>query len=74
MKFRDLKNAVASKEKIVWNDPLPIKGNDYEISYIEPLGQFNDFEDEELADVIILIQYNKGGSEAEVFFSEISLK
>ena len=68
MNIREIEDAVINQQKMVWNDPDPIEGNDYEISYIEPLGQFNDLEEEELADVPILIQYNKGGSEAEVFF------
>ena len=65
----ELKKAIAEKKPLKWNDPDPIKGNDYTITYVEPL---EDFDDDEI-DIPILIQYG-GGSEAEVFVSEILLK
>jgi hypothetical protein len=51
---------------LIWNDPNPIEDNDYKISYLE------DIPDEEIDDSTpILIQYNKGDSEAQVFLHEI---
>lgn len=72
MLVSEIKNAIAGGKKLVWNDPAPIEGNDYTISYIEDLSQYDEFEDEELVDCAILIQYNDGGSEAEVLPTEIS--
>jgi hypothetical protein len=65
----ELKKAVAENKPLIWNDPEPIQGNDYNITYVEPL---DDFDDDE-TDIPILIQYG-GGSEAEVFVSEILTK
>jgi hypothetical protein len=66
--IKELKQAINDKKILVWNDPDPIKGNDYTISYIEEL---DDDMDEEFP---ILIQYNNGGSEAQVYLHEIILK
>ena len=66
--IEELKQAISENKELVWNDPDPIEGNDYTISYIEPL---NDEVDEYFE---ILIQYNNGGSEAQVFLHEILLK
>ena len=59
--LRDLKQAIAENKTLVWNDPDPIEGNDYTITFIEAI-------DEEVFcdDYPILIQYG-GGSEAEVY-------
>ena len=65
--FKELKTAIKNNIPLVWNDPDPIEGNDYTITYIEPLGDIND------RDSPILIQYG-GGSEAEVFLHEIKIK
>jgi hypothetical protein len=65
--FDELKEAIASNKQMVWNDPDPIKGNDYTITYIEPI------DDEFDSDTPILIQYGEG-SEAQVFLHEILLK
>ena len=64
----ELKEAVAAGVPLVWNDPDPIEGNDYTITFIEDI-------DEEVfdEDYPILIQYG-GGSEAEVYLHEIVLK
>lgn len=35
MNYKELKKAIENKTPIVWNDPLPIEGNDYTISYID---------------------------------------
>ena len=67
--FAELKKAVAEKTPLIWNDPDPIQGNNYNITYVEPL---DDFDDDE-TDIPILIHYG-GGSEAEVFVSEILTK
>lgn len=66
--LNDLKKAIENKVPLVWNDPDPIPGNNYTISYIE-----------ELTDDIdnyspILIQYNDAGSEAQVYLHEILVK
>lgn len=66
--IQELKEAIINNIPLVWNDPDPIKGNDYTISYI---GDIDDDFDEYTP---ILIQYNDGGSEAEVFLHEISIK
>lgn len=44
---------------MIWNDPDPIEGNDYKVSYFK-----------QLCSETAIIQYG-GGSEAEVFLSEI---
>lgn len=66
--IKELKEAIRNNVSLVWNDPDPIKGNDYTISYIE---QIDDEFDEYTP---ILIQYNNGGSEAQVFLHEILIK
>lgn len=65
--IEELNRAWVNNLILVWNDPDPIKGNDYTISYIEDL---NDLDE----DSPILIQYNNGGSEAQVFLHEILIK
>lgn len=65
--LNDLKEAINNKVPLVWNDPDPIPGNDYNITYIEPLTQEMD------EHTPILIQYG-GGSEAEVYLHEILIK
>ncbi len=66
--IQELKEAISNNVELVWNDPDPIKGNDYTISHIEQID--DDFEE----DTPILIQYNNGGSEAQVFLHEILIK
>jgi hypothetical protein len=68
--FKELKDAISNNISIVWNDPDPIEGNDYTITYIEPLDEIDNHEDPR--GFPILIQY--GGSESQVFLHEISLK
>lgn len=70
----DLQNAITNNIPLIWNDPLPIKDNDYTISDIEPLKNFLNVPLDCQDDLIVLIQYNNGGSEAEVFLSEIDYK
>jgi len=72
MNLQDIAKAQASKTPMKWNDPDPIKGNDYTITHIEDLTKLKDFSEDELDDCPILIQYG-GGSEAEVYLSEIVL-
>lgn len=67
--FTELKKAITDNVPLVWNDPNPIDGNDYTITFIEPL---DDFEDDD-RNMPILIQYG-GGSEAQVFIHEIIKK
>jgi hypothetical protein len=68
----DLKQALSENKQLVWNDPDPIKGNDYTINFIEDIDE--DVEDEDMVDYPILIQYNDFGSEAQVYLHEIILK
>jgi hypothetical protein len=67
----ELKQAVADKKELVWNDPDPIDGNDYTICFIEDVE--DDVEEADMVDYPILIQYG-GGSEAQVYLHEIILK
>lgn len=67
--FKQLKKAIADNVTLVWNDPDPIKGNDYTITYIEPIDEFEDKD----FDIPILIQYGDG-SKAGVFIHEILKK
>lgn len=68
----ELKQAIAENKQLVWNDPDPIDGNDYTISFIEDID--DDSEDDDMVDYPILIQYNNSGSEAQVYLHEIILK
>lgn len=68
--IKELKSAISNNIPLVWNDPDPIKGNDYTISYIEDIEDIDDFDEY----TPILIQYNNGGSEAQVFLHEILTK
>ncbi len=70
MTFENLKNWINNGGKLMWNDSEPIIGNDYTISFIEDLNHIDDNED--MKDFPILIQYNNGNSEAQVFLHEIS--
>ena len=67
----ELKQAIADKKELTWNDPDPIKGNDYTISFIEDID--DNIEEADMVDYPILIQYG-GGSEAQVYLHEIILK
>jgi hypothetical protein len=71
-KLAELKQAVAKEKELVWNDPDPIQGNDYTISFIEDID--DDIEEANVVDYPILIQYNNGRSEAQVYLHEIILK
>lgn len=52
---------------VVWNDPDPIMGNDYRVVHIEDI-----YDDEDICALTpILIRYNGGRSEAEVFLYEL---
>ena len=66
--IKELITAIEYQKPLVWNDPDPIKGNDYNISWIE--GITSEFDEH----TPILIQYNNGQSEAQVFLHEILLK
>lgn len=68
----ELKQAIVKKKELVWNDPDPIQGNDYTISFIEDID--DDIEGDDGVDYPILIQYNNGGSEAQVYLHEITFK
>jgi len=66
--IQELITAIEYQKPLIWNDPDPIEGNDYNISYIEGITSDIDKLDP------ILIQYNEGQSEAQVFLHEILLK
>ena len=67
-KWNKIKEHFYKNGLLIWNDPDPIEGNDYRISYLENIP------DEKIDDSTpILIQYNKGDSEAEVFLHEIMI-
>lgn len=68
--FYELKEALTNKKSLLWNDPDPIKGNNYKITFIEDISHFDEYDD---IDSPILIQYNKGKSEAQVYLHEIIL-
>ena len=65
--FAELQKAFTNGTPLVWNDPDPIKGNNYTITYIEDVSEWDENDD---YDTPILIQYG-GGSEAEVYLWEI---
>jgi hypothetical protein len=69
--LKELKDAINNNVTMVWNDPDPIPGNDYTITFIEDLSQIID--DEYYRNFPILIQYGEG-SEAQVFLNEILIK
>ena len=73
MNFNELKMAISNNLKMIWNDPDPIKNNNYQISHIEDLEDFEELTNEEFEDVPILIQYNNGFSESEVLVNELIL-
>lgn len=66
--IQELIDAIYNKTPLIWNNPDPIRGDDYTINFI---GIFNikDFDKY----TPILIQYG-GGSEAEVYLHEIIKK
>ena len=68
----ELKQALAENKQLVWNDPDPIKGNDYTINFIEDIDE--EFNEDDFSMYPILIQYNDFGSEAQVYLHEIILK
>jgi hypothetical protein len=63
--IQELIKAVNDNVTLVWNDPDPIEGNDYTITYVENLDE-NEFDN----DTPIFIMYGKG-SEAQVYLHEI---
>ena len=65
-RWKKIKEHFKQGGTIIWNDPDPIDGNDYKLSYLEDL-------DEVDSDTPILIQYNAGGSEAQVFLHELKI-
>ena len=68
----ELKQAIADKKELVWNDIDPIDGNDYTITFIEDID--DEFDEDDFSMYPILIEYNNGGSEAQVYLHEIILK
>ena len=66
MNIREVKDAVINQQKLVWNDPDPIEGNDYTVQKIWNI-------DEETA----MIQYGEDDteclSEAEVYLTELTI-
>jgi len=43
--FKDLWKFYLEGGELYWNDPQPIEGNSYKITYIENLEDFDDVED-----------------------------
>ncbi len=72
MTLQEIQDAQKQGKKMKWNDPDRIEGNDYIIIHIEDLTQFESWSKAELEDCFITIQYG-GGSEAQVYLSEITL-
>ena len=67
-KWIDVKEHFNNGGKLMWNDPQPIPGNNYQVSSLE------DIPDEEVDNYTpILIQYNNGRSEAQVFLHELMI-
>jgi len=68
MTYQEIKKALKNNRTLIWEDPIPIEGNDYTIQKIW------DYANEETA----MIQYGNINdsflSEAHVFLSEIKLK
>lgn len=71
--LHELNTAWLNNEKLVWNDPDPIEGNDYTITFMEEILENAEDIDND-SSIPILIQYNNGGSEAQVFLHEIIIK
>ncbi len=67
--FEELRMAMFNNEPLVWNDPDPIPGADYTITFVEDTSQF-EIED---YDMPIFILYGEG-SEAQVYLHEIIRK
>jgi len=63
--YLEIKNSFEKGLKIFWNDPDYIKGNNYQLSFLEDINEEVD------GHTPILIQYNNGGSEAQVFLHEL---
>ena len=66
----ELKQAIADKKELTWNDPDPIKGNDYTISYVDYIEEWEKWD----IKLPILVQYNDGYSIDEAFIEEIEIK
>lgn len=62
--IKELKEWLDAGNKIMWNDPEPIIGNDYTIVDI-------DLEDIESNFEMITITYNQGHTEAQAYLHEI---
>lgn len=73
MKLSQIRKALKNGTPLVWNDPDPIDGNDYNIKEIHNIPSPVDCNDEDGDDCVLLIIYGDG-SEAEVYPYEISLK
>jgi len=67
-KIENLIKAIKNNKSLFWNDPDPIKDNNYKINWIENITSDIDELDP------ILIHYNNGQSEAQVFLHEIIIK
>lgn len=62
--IKELKAWLDAGNKVIWNDPEPIIGNDYTIVDI-------DLEDIESNIEAITVTYNQGYTEAQVYLHEI---
>jgi hypothetical protein len=64
MNIRELKDAIINQQKLIWDDPEPIKGNDYTVQKIWDIN-------EETAKIQYGSKEEEIFSEAEVFISEL---
>lgn len=68
MTIETLKSHLLHNGKIMWDDPIPIVGNDYTINAIWWDSNF-----EEDSDLEISIKYNNMHSDAQVYLHEINI-
>lgn len=66
----ELKEAIAKRKTLYWNDPDP-SGNEFmeKINFIEDINP--EFDEDDFSMYPILIQYNDFKSEAQVYLHEI---
>ena len=68
--FKELKEAIDNNIPIIWNDPRQIVGNDYTISHVDYIEEWEKWD----IKLPILVQYNDGYSIDEAFIEEIEIK
>ena len=68
MTYQEIKKALKNNRTLIWEDPIPIEGNDYTIQKIW------DYDNGETARILYGPDNAPYFSEAQVFLSEIKLK